>query len=126
MILKINLAQKITGELLVLNNLLMMIDSFKSLFAPDNTDYAQLIKDGAVILDVRSREEYASGHIQGSVNISVDTLKGNLHLLKNKDKPIITYCAAGIRSATAMRLLKANGYTAVYDGGSLSSLSSKI
>jgi rhodanese-related sulfurtransferase len=68
-------------------------------------DYAQLIKDGAIILDVRSKGEYQGGHINGSVNISVDTLSNNLGKLKDKNKPIITCCASGMRSASAKSIL---------------------
>lgn len=89
-------------------------------------NYAELIKQGATILDVRSKSEYAGGHIKGSVNISVDTLKSNLGKLKDKNKPIITCCASGMRSASAKSFLKSNGYTQVYNGGGWSSLQSKI
>ena len=44
-------------------------------------DYAQLVKQGAVILDVRTKREYAAGHVKGSVNISLDHLEANLHTL---------------------------------------------
>ena len=89
-------------------------------------NYAELIKQGATILDVRSKGEYAGGHIKGSLNISVDTLKSNLGKLKDKNKPIITCCASGMRSASAKSILKSNGYTQVYNGGGWSSLQSKI
>jgi len=89
-------------------------------------DLRELTQQGAVILDVRSKGEYASGHIKGSMNISVDALGSNLSRLKNKDKPIITCCASGMRSASARNILKANGYTQVYNGGGWSSLQHKI
>ena len=89
-------------------------------------DYAELIKQGAIILDVRSKGEYAAGHIKGSINISVDTLKSNLGKLKDKNKPIITCCASGMRSASAKSILKSTGYTQVYNGAGWSSLESKI
>lgn len=103
-----------------------MFESIKSLFSLEKTDYAQLVKEGAVILDVRSKGEYASGHIKGSTNISVDQLVSNLHKLKDKNKPIITCCASGMRSASAKNILKSNGFTNVYNGGGWSSLQNKI
>ncbi len=103
-----------------------MLDSIKSLFGLDKTDYAQLIKDGAVVLDVRTPGEYAGGHIKGSVNISVDQLANNLHKLKDKNKPVITCCASGIRSATAKSILQSNGFKEVHNGGGWSSLRNKI
>lgn len=103
-----------------------MLNTIKNLlgFGP-KVDYAQLLKDGAIILDVRSKGEYQSGHIKGSINISVDSLSNNLSKLK-KDKPIITCCASGIRSASAKSILKSNGFTEVHNGGGWSSLQDKI
>jgi rhodanese-related sulfurtransferase len=103
-----------------------MLDSIKSLFGLEKTDYAQLVKDGAIILDVRSKGEYAGGHIKGSINISVDQLANNLHKLKDKTKPVITCCASGMRSASAKSILQSNGFTEVYNGGGWSSLQNKI
>ncbi|MEZ4776607.1 MAG: rhodanese-like domain-containing protein [Bacteroidia bacterium] len=103
-----------------------MLNALKNLlgFGP-KVDYAELVQQGAIILDVRTKSEYAGGHIKGSVNISVDTLSNNLKKLK-KDKPIITCCASGMRSATAKSILIANGYTNVHNGGSWMSLRNKI
>lgn len=89
-------------------------------------NYAELMKNGAVILDVRSKGEYAGGHIKGSLNIPVDQLSGNLSKLKDKNKPIITCCASGMRSASAKSILKSNGYIEVHNGGSWYSLKNKI
>lgn len=104
-----------------------MINTIKNLFGfGPKTDYAQLVKQGAIILDVRSKGEYAGGHIKDSINISVETLSGNLDKLKDKNKVIITCCASGMRSASAKSILKSNGYTSVHNGGAWSSLQNKI
>jgi rhodanese-related sulfurtransferase len=104
-----------------------MINTLKKLLGiGPAVDYAALVKQGAIILDVRSKGEYSGGHIRGSVNISVDTLSKNLGKLKDKNKPIITCCASGMRSASAKSILKANGYTEVYNGGGWSSLQNKL
>lgn len=103
-----------------------MLDSIKSLFGLEKTDFAQLVKDGAIILDVRSKGEYAGGHIKGSINFPLDQLGNNLQKLKDKAKPIITCCASGMRSASAKSILKSNGYTEVYNGGGWNSLQNKI
>ena len=103
-----------------------MINTIKNLLGfGHKVDCAQLIKDGAIILDVRSKGEYACGHIKGSINIPVDTLSNNLNKLK-KDKTIITCCASGMRSASAKSILKSNGFTEVHNGGGWSSLQNKI
>jgi rhodanese-related sulfurtransferase len=72
-------------------------------------------------LDVRTKDEYQSGHLKNSINIPVDKLSQNLKKL-NKNKPIITCCASGARSASARKLLESNGFEQVYNGGSWLSL----
>lgn len=104
-----------------------MINTLKNIFGlGPKTDYAQLVKEGAIILDVRSKGEFASGHIKGAINISVDQLSSNLDNLKDKNKPIITCCASGMRSASAKSILKSKGYKHVYNGGGWSNLQSKL
>ncbi|GAB2819530.1 rhodanese-like domain-containing protein [Ferruginibacter profundus] len=104
-----------------------MINTIKNLFGMGSkTDYAQLVKEGAVILDVRSKGEFESGHIKGSLNIPVDQLLSNLSKLKDKEQPIITCCASGMRSASAKSLLITNGFTKVFNGGGWSGLQNKL
>lgn len=102
-----------------------MLDAIKNLFGMDKTDYADLVKQGAVIVDVRSKSEYACGHIKNSINIPVDQLEKNLSKL-NKEKTIITCCASGMRSASAKNILQNNGYKNVHNGGGWASLNNKI
>ncbi|HCN84642.1 MAG TPA: sulfurtransferase [Sphingobacteriaceae bacterium] len=104
-----------------------MINTIKQLFGlGPGIDYVDLMKKGAIILDVRSKNEYAGGHIEGSINISVDILNNNHSNLKDKNRPIITCCASGMRSATAKSILRAKGYKEVYNGGSWHGLQNKI
>jgi Rhodanese-related sulfurtransferase len=102
-----------------------MLDAIKNLFGMDKTDYADLVKQGAVIVDVRSKREYAGGHIKNSINIPVDQLEKNLSKL-NKEKTIITCCASGMRSASAKNILQNNGFKSVHNGGGWASLNNKI
>jgi phage shock protein E len=88
-------------------------------------DYDDLVKRGAVIVDVRSPGEYAGGHIRGSVNIPLNDLQRQLKRLPDKQKPIITCCASGARSASASNILRSQGYTEVINGGGWYSLSRK-
>ncbi len=82
------------------------------------TDYKKLIAEGAIVLDVRTKGEYSQGHVKGSLNIPLDQLESGIQKLKNKETPIITCCASGMRSASAKSILKGKGYTQVYNGGS--------
>jgi rhodanese-related sulfurtransferase len=103
-----------------------MINTIKNLLGlGPKVDYAELVKKGAVIIDVRSKGEYQGGHIKGSINIPVNTLNNNLSKLK-KDNPIITCCASGMRSASAKSILKSNGFSEVHNGGGWMSLQNKI
>lgn len=103
-----------------------MLNTLKNFLGIEpKVDLAKLVKQGAVILDVRSKGEYYGGHIKGSINISVDSLSSNLNTLK-KDIPIITCCASGMRSASAKLILKSNGFSDVHNGGGWMSLQNKI
>lgn len=95
-------------------------------FGP-KADYAELVKNGAIIVDVRSVNEYKSGHIEGSLNIPVEGIRKNIGKLEGKqDTPIITCCASGMRSATAKGILKAKGFKEVHNGGAWITLDGKI
>jgi rhodanese-related sulfurtransferase len=71
-----------------------------------------------LLLDVRTPEEYAEGHIANSVNISLQTLADRLDEVP-KDQLVVLYCRSGNRSAQAAELLKEAGYTAIYDLGGI-------
>ena len=90
-----------------------------------SVDYKELLQKGAVIIDVRSKSEYQGGHIKNSMNIPLDGLSSQLSKIK-KDKPVITCCASGMRSASAKNMLKSAGYPEVYNGGSWMGLQHKI
>jgi phage shock protein E len=97
---------------------------FSSIFGK-SADFAQLVKDGAVILDVRTPGEYAGGHIKGSKNIPLQSIQQNLSKIP-KDKVIITCCASGMRSGSAKSILLSNGFKEVHNGGGWMSLKGKI
>ena len=104
-----------------------MIELLKNLFGlGPKIDYASLVKQGAVVVDVRSKGEYASGHVRSSVNVPLDQLRNNLHRFSDKNKVIITCCASGNRSGMAKSILKEKGYTNVYNGGGWISLQNKL
>ena len=85
-----------------------------------------MLDDGGIIIDVRSEGEFYSGHIEKSLNIPLGELSSKLGQFKDKNQPIITCCASGMRSAGAAKILSAKGYTNVVNGGGWSSLESKL
>ncbi|WP_097028474.1 rhodanese-like domain-containing protein [Clostridium peptidivorans] len=75
---------------------------------------------GIILLDVRTKEEYESGHIKGSMLIPVDNLKAEAeNKLKDKDSPIFVYCRSGNRSVTAANILVNLGYKNVHNLGGI-------
>jgi phage shock protein E len=96
-----------------------MLDTLKNAlgFGP-KVDYKELVKKGAQIVDVRTRSEYASGHVKGSVNIPLNELSSQANKIK-KNSPIM-------RSASAKSTLSALGFKEVYNGGGWMSLNGKV
>ena len=92
----------------------------------DNTDYRAMLSDGGIIIDVRSEGEFYSGHIENSLNIPLGNLLSRLDQFNDKDQPIITCCASGMRSAGAAKMLLVRGYTNVVNGGGWSALERKL
>lgn len=89
------------------------------------TDFKELVSNGAIIIDVRTAEEFRSGHIHGSLNIPLNELSSKLNKIK-KDRCIITCCASGMRSASAKAVLKSKGYAEVYNGGGWAKLQNRL
>lgn len=88
-------------------------NSYKTI---DTNAAMELIEKDAIVIDVRDNSEYVSGHIDGAINIPVDSIS---LISYTKDTNIILYCASGMRSANAAKELIDLGYTNVYnlDGG---------
>ena len=80
----------------------------------------ELVASGARLVDVRTRGEYASGHIDGAINIPVSDLSARVKELGAKDRPVVLYCASGARSARGAALLKSLGFTDVHNLGAMS------
>ena len=96
-----------------------------ALFGNNKTDFKGLTDKGALIVDVRSPQEFASGHIDGSVNMPLPTIGTKTAFLRTGGKPVITCCRSGARSGVAAEVLKAAGIE-VYNGGAWDNLRKKI
>ena len=105
-------------------NCITMWASLMKMLGIQSVDYSELMSRGAVIVDVRTKGEYAGGHIKGSMNIPLDRLQSDYKKLK-KDSPVITCCASWMRSGSAKGFLKGKGFEVV-NGGSWSGLQQKI
>jgi rhodanese-related sulfurtransferase len=84
-----------------------------------SSEARRLVEAGARLLDVRSPMEFAGGHLEGALNIPVDQLSKRLREVGPTSRPVIVYCASGMRSASAVRVLKAAGWADVRNLGSM-------
>lgn len=84
-------------------------------FAPGDDVSGVDIKN-AVILDVRTPAEFATGHVEGAINIPVQSLqRESIETIAAKDRPIIVYCRSGARASSALQMLKNWGYISVFN-----------
>lgn len=102
-----------------------MIGLFKKLFGGKAANYKDLVTNGAVIIDVRTPGEFKAGHISGSKNYPLDSIRNKTAELKKLNKPVITVCRSGARSGMAKGILKSAGIEA-YNGGPWNGLKNKI
>lgn len=101
-----------------------MLSFLKGLFQKNNEGLEQAFQKGAVIVDVRTKPEYQQGHVAGSKNIPLNEIKLKLETIRKWNKPVVTVCRSGSRSAMAKNVLKAAGIE-VYNGGAWTSLNRK-
>lgn len=85
---------------------------------PDINDGIELFKNtpNAVLVDVRNKDEFEMGRIEGSVNVPLNKLS-QLEKYAEKDTPVFLYCLNGARAARATKRLKRKGYTNVVNLG---------
>lgn len=77
------------------------------------------IKSGALIVDVRTVDEFEEEHYPNALNIPVNQIQARIDEFGDKKKPIVVYCASGSRSAYATMILKTVGYIDVTNAGGL-------
>jgi phage shock protein E len=80
------------------------------------------------IIDVRTPEEFSSGHIEGAINIPVDQIGQGVQSIKGlkKESPILVYCRSGRRSSMARVTLEQQGYKNILDGGGMETLAKSL
>ena len=81
---------------------------------------------GAVLLDVRTPQEYQEGHIPESKNVPLQQLDNIVSVAKNKDIPLFVYCYSGSRSRQATGMLQRMGYSKVNNIGGIAAYSGKV
>lgn len=101
---------------------------FNSLKQPDINQGVIKYKaaPGAILLDVRTAQEYRQGHIPGSKNLPLQTIDKIVSLAGRKDTPLYVYCYSGARSRQAVSVLQRMGYTDVTNIGGIAAYSGKV
>jgi len=88
--------------------------------ADRNADIPGLVKNGALVIDTRTIDEFSQGHIEGALNIPYNAIVAKIGAhTEDKSRQIIVYCHSGARSGAAKRALVHAGYTNVINGGGL-------
>ena len=95
------------------------------IFGSKKNELDDFIKDDVIILDVRTQSEWNTGHIDKALHIPLNELENRISEISNLNKPVITCCASGIRSAKATKILKQNTIKTI-NGGGWKSLKSKL
>ncbi|SEP80004.1 rhodanese-like domain-containing protein [Flavobacterium urocaniciphilum] len=94
-------------------------------FGDKSKSIAEFTQKDAIIIDVRTYEEFASGHIKNSKNIPLQIIETKISDIKKLNKPVIVCCKSGMRSAQANAILNRNGIESM-NGGGWQSLESKL
>lgn len=95
------------------------------LFGNKKDELKKFQSRGAIIIDVRTTQEFKQGAIAGSKNIPLQTISSKIDAIKKLNKPVITCCASGMRSGNAASVLRKNGIECI-NGGGWASLQSKL
>lgn len=99
-----------------------MFGFLKKLFGfEDSERLVEVINNGATLIDVRSKGEFASGSLKNAINIPLNEISSKVKSLKNKEN-IVVFCRSGMRSKQAQSILKQAGITNVFNGGSLQNM----
>ncbi len=92
---------------------------------PTSEEISQIIQDKNItIIDVRTKEEYESGHIKGAINIPDTEIENEVNY--DKDKAIAVYCRTGVRSSETAKTLEKMGYTKIYDLGGITNMNVEL
>lgn len=97
---------------------------------PADNDFIQaaeqawpMIENGALLVDVRTEQEFVAGHLEGAINIPYDQTNALMAAIGNdKQREVVFYCRTGNRVGKAMVILKSKGYTSIFNAKSFAAL----
>lgn len=103
-----------------------MMNFLKNIFGGgETTDIKALVDNGALIVDVRTPDEFRGGHIKNAINIPLGTIASHSAKLSKHEGPIVAYCRSGNRSSMAVREMKSLGLDA-HNGGGIGEMQSAL
>lgn len=105
--------------------LLLLIFSLYSCtkFGPEHEKAWELIDKGALLIDVRTKEEFKEGHLTNAINIEYeDIVKIGQAIGQDKNRSVVLYCRSGRRASVALGELEKLGYNTIYNAGGLSAM----
>jgi rhodanese-related sulfurtransferase len=83
------------------------------------TDALEYLKKGALVIDVRTPGEFASGHLANAINLPLDQIEASIpRRVRDKDQVLLLHCQSGMRSGVARKRLRALGYANAFNLGS--------
>lgn len=110
-------------EVLAIAFALLLVIAFLALRPRPDVSGAEaraLVEAGARLVDVRSHDEYAQGHLPGATNLPLGEIARRAAEIGPADSKVVVYCSRGVRSARAAQMLRARGFTDVLDLGAMS------
>lgn len=86
--------------------------------AKDPAHAWKMIDDGAVLIDVRTPEEFQAGHLPNALNVPYEQILQGAQMYQLKlESPVVLYCRSGRRSGIAQQAMEKAGFKAAYNGG---------
>ena len=92
--------------------------SLLSFLGIGNSKIKNALRHGAIVIDVRTPQEFDRGKVPESINIPIDRIAANAARIKGMNRPVIFCCESGNRSSNAVNIMKSKGLKEVYNGGS--------
>ena len=96
-------------------------------FGPEHEKAWELIENGALLIDVRSKEEFQGGHLANAINIEYENIaKISQAIGQDKSRSVVLYCRSGRRVSVALSELSKLGYNNIYNAGGLSAMQAAL
>ncbi len=113
--------KKLTFNIILLASFMLLTSCTQ--FGPEQTQAWDKIDKGALILDVRTKQEFEEGHLAHAINIEYENIPKLVKRIgKNKERSVVLYCRSGRRAGVALNELTKRGYTNIYNGGGLKAM----